>query len=96
MVVRSKGTRSKSRHKLSKKSSETGVTVSRLMQKFEKGEKVYLNLEPAVHKGMPHPKWQGKSGVIAGKRGRAYVVEIQDREMKKTIITFPVHLNPAK
>jgi len=96
MVVRSKGFKSKSRSRLTKKAGEKGIAVTRLMQKFEKGERVQITIEPAVHKSMPHPVWQGKNGVVVGKRGRAYVVEIKDRNMKKTIITLPVHLNSVK
>lgn len=96
MVVRSKGFRSKTRHKLKKKLRERGkLRVTKVMQEFEMGEKAYIDIEPSVQKGMPHPRFQGKSGIIKGKRGRAYIIEIEDGDKKKEIISLPVHLKKA-
>ena len=93
MVVRSKGFRSKARHKLKKKIRKRGkLSVTKVMQKFEIGERAYIDIEPGVQKGMPYPRFQGRCGIVKGKRGRAYIVEIEDGKKKKEIIALPVHL----
>jgi len=96
MVVRSKGLRSKTRSKMRKRVRERGsVPITRAMQSFEKGEVVHVVIDSAWHKGAPHPKWHGKTGVIAGQRGRAYLVKLRDQEKEKIVIAAPVHLRKA-
>lgn len=93
MVDRTGGYRQHTRTKLSKRARTRGkVTVTRILRKFDVGETVKIDIEPAVHKGMPHPKYQGKHGKIVKKQGNCYYVEIRDMNMKKQLITAPVHL----
>ncbi|TDA26755.1 MAG: 50S ribosomal protein L21e, partial [Archaeoglobi archaeon] len=40
----------------------------------------------------PHPRYQGRSGIVVGKRGRAYLVQIKDGSIVKTLISRPEHL----
>ena len=68
------------------------VSITRIMQKFQKGDKVLLFQEPAVHKGMPHPKYKGKVGTITEKQGKAYKVKIKDGNKIKIILSTAVHL----
>ncbi|MEM2817823.1 MAG: hypothetical protein QXN39_05010 [Archaeoglobaceae archaeon] len=49
-------------------------------------------MEPASQKGMPHPRYHGRSGVVVGQRGRAYLVQIRDGGKIKTLISRPEHL----
>jgi len=81
----------KARKKLTKERGE-GVTVSRAMGEFLEGERVILRIEPSVQKGRPHPRYQGRVGVVRGKRGRAYEVEITDGGKIKKVIILPEHL----
>jgi large subunit ribosomal protein L21e len=32
------------------------------------GSKVVIDIDPSVHKGMPHKRYQGKVGVVLGRR----------------------------
>ncbi|MEM1514197.1 MAG: 50S ribosomal protein L21e [Candidatus Thermoplasmatota archaeon] len=90
---RSRGFRSKTRKKLEKKFREGEMNIiTRAMQKFEEGEKVAIVIDPSVHYGMPHPRYQGKTGSIAGKQGRAYILKIRDGNKIKHIIAYPEHL----
>lgn len=92
-MERSKGFRSRTRHKLRKTPRERGkVPITRFLQQFEVGEKVCIDIEPSVHKGMPHPRFHGRVGEVVGKRGRAYIVKVRDGDKKKLIIALPVHL----
>ncbi|MBI5253655.1 MAG: 50S ribosomal protein L21e [Euryarchaeota archaeon] len=92
-MKRSRGFRSKTRHKLSKKVREKGVLrLSSILQKFSLGDKAYIILDPSVQKGQPHPRFHGKIGTIIERRGRSYVLEIMDGNARKRVISSPVHL----
>jgi len=89
----SSGVRRKSRAALRKKVREKGrLPLSRLLTKYEEGEKVVITIDPGIHKGMPHKRFQGKVADVVGKRGRAYVLEIPQRKTVKTIIATPEHI----
>jgi len=92
MGWKSHGFRSKSRKKLRKKIRERGIKICRALQTFEIGDRVHIDIDPSVHKGMPHPRFQGRTGVVVGKRGRAYLVRISDGDSYKTLIVRPEHL----
>jgi len=92
-MPRSKGPRRKSRSILTKRVRERGkLGLSRLLADYEVGEKVIINIDSGIHKGMPHKRYQGKVGTIVEKRGRAYVVEIPQRKTSKLIVSTPEHL----
>ena len=90
---KSSGTRRKSRSAFTKKVRERGrLPLSRLLTKYEEGEKVIINIDPGIHKAIPHKRYQGKVATVVGKRGRAYIMEIPQRKTVKTIITTPEHI----
>lgn len=93
MVERSRGKYSRKSRMLRKHPRMRGkVSITRLLQEFEPGTKVIVDIEPSFHKGMPHPRFQGKCGIVKEKRGRAYVVSIKDGNAWKEITVHPVHL----
>ena len=93
MGKRSSGIRRKSRSVLSKRVREKGrLPLSRLLTKYEAGEKVVITIDPAVQKGMPHKRYQGKVASVVGQRGRAYLLEVPQRKTVKTIIATPEHI----
>jgi len=67
------------------------IKLSRYFQSFNEGDRVAVVRELAIPTGFPK-KLQGRSGVIANKRGSAYLVKIKDLNMEKTYIIHPVHL----
>ena len=90
---KSRGLRRKSRAVMSKRVREKGrLGLSRLLMNYENGEKVVIRIDPAVHKGAPHKRYQGKVGVVVKKRGDAYLLEIPFTKKVKTIIATPEHL----
>ncbi len=96
-MERSRGSRSKTRHKLSKKVREKGVLrLSNILQKFSLGDKAYIILDPSVQKGQPHPRFHGKIGTVVEKRGHSYVLEIMDGNARKRLISSPVHLQRSR
>ncbi|MCD6503364.1 MAG: 50S ribosomal protein L21e [Euryarchaeota archaeon] len=97
MVKKHHGFRRKTRKKLSKSPRERGMPpITRFLQEFNTGDYVTIDIEPSVHKGMPHPRFQGRTGVVIGKQGKAYVVRIRDGGKYKKIIALPVHLKPIQ
>ncbi|KYK34507.1 MAG: 50S ribosomal protein L21e [Theionarchaea archaeon] len=96
-MERSKGIRSKTRGKMKKKPRQRGLpSLSRILQEFDEGQFVHIDIEPSIHKGMPHPKFQGKTAVVKEKRGSSYVLEIKEGSKRKTIIARPEHLRPQR
>ena len=91
MARRSTGFRNKTR-KLLSGAAHRRITVARRLRAFDVGSKVVLRINPAIHDGMPHPRYYGALGKITEKRGRAYVVEIKDGGKTKWLISNGEHL----
>jgi len=91
------GMRKKSRDKMSKTVRARGISpVVRAIQEFDKGAMVHVIIDPSIHKGMPHPRFHGKTGEVVGTRGRAFVLKVTDGNATKTLITLPEHLTAQK
>jgi large subunit ribosomal protein L21e len=89
--------RKKSRDKLSRTVRTRGKSsVVKAIQEFDAGAKVHVIIDPSIHKGMPHPRFHGKTGEVIGKRGRAFVLRVTDGDATKTLITLPEHLMAQK
>ncbi|HEY6586501.1 MAG TPA: 50S ribosomal protein L21e, partial [Candidatus Methanoperedens sp.] len=89
--------RRKSRYKLKKTVREKGLSpISRAIQEFHEGDIVNIDLDPSIQNGMPHPKFQGRTGKVMTQRGRAYIVEVRDGGLMKEVIILPEHLTPQK
>jgi len=91
MVQKHSGFRRKTRKKLAQKPGYR-PPITKFLQEFEMGQKVCIVLEPSSHKGMPNPRFKGKTGKVIGKRGESYIVEIFDMNCPKKIISRPEHL----
>ncbi len=93
MVQRTGSLRRKTRHKLKKNVRTHGkLSIRNYLQSFEKKDKVALVAEPSVQSGMHHPRFQGRIGVIMGKQGDCYQVQIIDGKTPKTLVVHPIHL----
>ena len=71
------------------------IKLSRYFQKLKQGETVAVIRELAMQPKFPK-KLQGRSGKITGKRGKSYIVSINDLNKQKTYIIHPVHLKKLK
>ncbi len=98
MVKAPRGYRHRTRKVFRKHVREKGAVppLSLLMIDYKPGDKVYIKVNPAIHHGMPHRRYHGKTGVIVGKRGKAYIVKVNLGEKEKTLFVRPEHLRPAK
>lgn len=96
-MAKTHGTRRKSRYKLRKTVREKGLSpISRAIQEFAEGDIVNIDLDPGIQNGMPHPKFQGRTGKVVSQRGRAYIVEVRDGGLMKEVIILPEHLTSQK
>lgn len=93
MVKRSKGIRSTSRKTLRKSPRERGMTpITHSFIEYKEGEKASVIIDPGIHGGQPHLRFQGETGIIIGKQGRAYVLEVNSGNKAKRLIVGPEHL----
>lgn len=89
----SHGPRRGTRSKLRKRRRERGkISTTRFLQEFGIGDRVVIKPEPSYHKGIPHQRFMGALGVVKGKRGRSYIVEVKDGKKRKILFLPPVHL----
>jgi large subunit ribosomal protein L21e len=91
----SHGYRKKTRALLRKSPRDRGKSsLSRILYEYRPGDKVIIDIDPSIHKGMPHRRYHGKVGVIIAKRGRAYEVSVTQGDATKEIIVRPEHMKP--
>ena len=70
--------------------------VNKRLRTFAMGEHVAIVIDPAIHHGMPHPRFQGQTGIITGMQGEVYKVEIYDGKKKKLLLCRPEHIKVVK
>ena len=93
MVKRIGKSRRKTRYKLKRDKRKKGkISLNEYFKVFKPGDKVNLTANSAVQKGMYHPRFYGKAGIIKAKQGNCYQVLIKDKNKEKTVIVHPVHL----
>jgi len=71
------------------------ISLSRYFQKLEKGDRVSIAKEQSMASSFPE-RFQGRIGIIEGKRGKAYLVSINDQDKRKTFLIEPIHLKKIK
>ncbi len=91
MAKGSTGYRRKTRHLRVKLRDRGKIKIRKYMQEFQEGEIVSISINPR-YQNIPHPRFQGKSGRVVKKQGRAYYVQIKDKNKTKQIISNPEHL----
>ena len=89
MVVKSHGARKRTRGKFR---NPARLTVNDFLREYSAGQKVALVVNSSSQKGMPFRRFHGLTGTILEKRGRAFVVEVFDKDKKKIITARPEHL----
>jgi ribosomal protein L21E len=93
MVTRKGGARRKTRQKFSKNYKARGkISLRNFLQTLEQGDKVALQAEPAIQRGLYFRRFHGKIGTVRRKLGTCYEVTIRDYDKEKRLIVHPVHL----
>jgi large subunit ribosomal protein L21e len=97
MVKAPRGFRHRTRRMLRKDIRERGGVppLSRVLHEYRAGDNVHIVVDPSVHSGMPHRRYHGKTGVVEGRRGKAYLVRVSLGGKAKLLIVRPEHLRPA-
>mgnify|MGYP001562065705 FL=1 len=67
------------------------IQLSRYFQNLKEGDNVSIVRDLSMEFNFPE-RMQGRTGVVAEKRGRAYVVKIMDHNKEKKFIIEPIHL----
>ena len=96
-MKRSKGQRVRTRSILRRrKSDRSRLNISRVMHEYEEGDRVAIVLDGGQQRGMPHRRFNGRTGFIETRQGVAWVVAVKDGNMQKTVIARPEHLRPLE
>ena len=75
-----------------KRGKGSKVSVNKLLLEIPAGAHVQVNIDSSIHSGMPHRRFQGKTGIVSGKQGRAYVVKVRLGEQPCQLTVNPAHL----
>lgn len=71
------------------------LQLSRYFQELKKGDSVAVIKEKALKSSFPI-RLQGRTGIVEGKRGKAYLIKIKDQNKEKQFIIEPIHLKKIK
>ena len=92
-MKRSRGSRSKTRNKMSSVVRPgRSNPITKKIQRFDQDDLVHIIIDPSLQKGQPHPRFHGKTAKVTGKRGKAYIVALNDGNKSKQLIIKPEHL----
>ena len=67
------------------------LRLSQYFQEFNEGERVAVIREHSLNPAFPI-RLQGRSGVVIGQKGNAYIIKIMDGKQEKIHIIAPAHL----
>jgi len=95
MAQKSSGSRHGTRRKLKRDRGSRGE-ISRKLQKFEIGDRVRIDLEPSVQKGMPHPRFHGRDAEVVEVNGNSCVIALKDGGKQKRFAVKTVHLSEVR
>ncbi|MEM2739749.1 MAG: 50S ribosomal protein L21e [Candidatus Bathyarchaeia archaeon] len=92
----SRGYKSRTRKVLRKRADEKylSLRITPLLYRYKPGDRVVIDIDPSVHKGMPHRRYQGRIAVVSGMKGRAYILEVKVGDKVRQIIARPEHIHP--
>ena len=96
-MQKSKGQRQGTRSILRRGRHQRGrVSIYRIKHEYSEGDRVAIVLDGSQQMGMPHRRFQGRTGIIQKRQGKAWVVAVKDGNMKKTVVARPEHLKPLE
>jgi ribosomal protein L21E len=67
------------------------LQLSKYFQEFDNGDNVAVIKERSVASSFP-TRLQGRTGKVAAKRGKSYLVNIKDQNKPKSFLISPIHL----
>ncbi len=72
------------------------MTINKILADFAVGQIAQVNIDPAVHSGLPHPRYQGLTGVVVGRQGKVFCVRINNGNQSLDLFVHPAHLKAIK
>lgn len=97
MARATKGPRKGTRSLFRQPPRERGKTrITHVLQKFAVGEKASIKIDSRVRGGQPHNTFNGKTGVIVGQQGRAYLLRIRIGGKMKVVVAHAAHLRRSR
>ncbi|MFW9835426.1 MAG: 50S ribosomal protein L21e [Candidatus Thorarchaeota archaeon] len=97
MVKKSHGYRARTRSLMSKRIRQRGLSSpNKVLIDYQVGQSVDIVIDSGFHKGMPHRRYHGRTGIVTGLRGRAVVVDVGLGNATKTLIIRREHLQPSR
>ena len=98
MVKPPRGYRHRTRKLLRKHVRQKGAVprISVILREYRVGERVAIKIDPSFHYAMPHRRFHGLTGVIVGRRGRAYEVRVKLGRKEKTLFVTPELIRPLE
>ncbi|KAG2439537.1 hypothetical protein HXX76_004890 [Chlamydomonas incerta] len=95
------GLRARTRHMFARGFRQKGfIPLTTYLRTYKLGDMVDIKVNGAIHKGMPHKWYQGKTGVVWNVTKRAIGVEVNKRVghriMKKRIHVRVEHIVPSR
>ncbi|KAI5188827.1 large subunit ribosomal protein L21e [Nematocida minor] len=98
--MRSKGYRSNTRSTFKKEYNQQRIPqTTTILNQYKRGDYVDINVDSAIHKGMPHKTFIGKTGrvyaVFKTSVGIALTKRIGNRMHVKQVITRIEHVRPS-
>lgn len=71
------------------------LKLSKYFQELEKGDRVSVEEELSLQPMFPK-RLQGRTGIVTGRRGNAYIIKIKNQNKEKEFIIPPIHLKKIK
>lgn len=71
------------------------LQLSKYFQKFKEGDFVAISREKSIPINF-NKRLQGSTGIVAGKKGKTYIVKIKEGRKEKEILVEPIHLKKIK
>lgn len=97
MVKKSHGYRTRTRGLMSKRIRQKGIiSPNKILTDYEEGQRVDIVIDSGFHKGMPHKRYHGRTGVVTGLRGRAVLVDVGLGKSMRSLIVRREHLRPSR
>lgn len=71
------------------------LALNQYFQDLKQGDFVAVTIEKSIPSSFPK-RLQGRTGIIDGKRGKTYIVSINDQSKTKKFLIHPIHLKKIK
>lgn len=71
------------------------LPLSKYFQEFKEGDSVAIIKERSIDSKFPK-RLQGRTGLVAGRQGQVYIINIKDQDKDKKFLIAPIHLKKIK